>query len=61
MHNLKASSLSFGLDAAITEEIRQLDAILLQATQDFEKKVEARKAWLMDAMKAHAWNAASVA
>jgi len=57
-HNLKASSLSFGLDAAITEEIRQLDAILLQATQDFEKKVEARKAWLVDAMKAHAWNSA---
>jgi len=58
MHELKSSSLSFGLDAAITEEIRQLDAILLQATQDFEKKVEARKAWLVDAMKAHAWNAA---
>jgi len=57
-HELKARSLSFGLDAAITEEIRQLDAILLQATQDFEKKVEARKAWLVDAMKAHAWNAA---
>ncbi len=55
--NLKASSLSFGLDAAIKEEIRQLDAILLQATQDFEKKVEARKTWMLGAVDAHVWDA----
>jgi len=48
-------SLSFGLDAAITEEIRQLDATLLQATQAFEKKVEGRRAWLLGAVKVHAW------
>jgi len=56
-HELKASSLSFGLDAAITEEIRQLDAILLQATQDFEKKAEARKTWMSGAVDAHVWDA----
>ena len=55
-HELKASSLSFGLDAAITEEIRQLDVILLQATQDFEKGIEARKVWVLGAVEAHVWN-----
>jgi energy-coupling factor transporter ATP-binding protein EcfA2 len=55
-HNLKASSLSFGLDAAITEEIKQLDPILLQAIQDFEKGIEARKVWVLGAVEAHVWN-----
>ncbi len=50
-HNLKASSLSFGLDAAITEEIKQLDPILIQAIQDFEKGIEARKVWVLGAVE----------
>ena len=54
---LKAGSLSIGLDAALTEEIRQLDAILLQSTQEFEKKVEARKIWMLGAVDAHVWDA----
>lgn len=48
-------SLSFGLDPALTEEFKLLDAALLQTTQDFEKKVDTRRAWLLDALKAHAW------
>jgi len=55
-HKLKASSLSFGLDAAITEEIKQLDPILIQAIQDFEKGIEARKVWVLGAVEAHVWN-----
>ena len=49
-------SLDFGLDAAITEEIKQLDPTLLAATQSFEKQVEARRSWILGAMKAHAWD-----
>jgi len=55
---IAGASLGFGLDAATTEELKQLDATLFKATQDFEKKVEARRAWLLTAVKAHAWDAA---
>ena len=51
---LAGTSVGFGLDAAITEEIKQMDAALLQGTQAFEKKVEARKLWLLGAGKTHA-------
>ncbi len=57
---IAGASLAFGLDAATTEELGQLDASLLQSTQEFERKVEARKAWLLDAVKAHAWDGARV-
>jgi energy-coupling factor transporter ATP-binding protein EcfA2 len=50
------ASLGFGLDAATTEELNQLDVTLLQATQEFEKKVETKRRWVLDALKAHAWN-----
>lgn len=53
-------SLEFGLDAATTEELKQLDAVLLQTTQDFEKKIEARKAWILVALKTHNWNGVPV-
>ena len=49
-------SLSFGLDPALTEELKLLSIALLQTTQDFEKKVDTRRAWLLDALKAHAWD-----
>jgi len=55
---ISGASLGFGLDAATTEELKQLNAILLKATQDFEKKVEDRRAWILAAVKAHAWDGA---
>ena len=55
-HKILAASLSFGLDAAMAEELRQLDTALLQTTLDFEKKVDTRKVWLLDALKTHAWD-----
>jgi len=58
--NIAGASLAFGLDAATTEELRQLDLSLLQAAQEFERKVEARRAWLLNAVKAHSWDGASV-
>lgn len=48
--------LDFALDAATTEELRQLDATLLQAVQEFEKKVDTRRRWMLHALKAHAWD-----
>lgn len=53
---LATTSLDFALDAAIAEEINQLDPTLLRATQAFEKKVEARRTWLVGAISAHAWD-----
>ena len=53
-------SLDFGLDAATTEELKQLDAILLKTAQDFEKKVEGRRAWILAALKTHGWNGVPV-
>jgi energy-coupling factor transporter ATP-binding protein EcfA2 len=53
-------SLEFGLDAATTEELKQLNAILLQTAQDFEKKVEARRAWILVTLKTHSWNCVPV-
>lgn len=50
------ASIDFGLDAAITEELKQLNAILLNATQGFEKKVEGRRTWILAAVKAHVWD-----
>ena len=49
-------SLGFGLDAAMTEEFKQLDATLLQAAEEFEKKVGTRRKWMLDALKAHSWD-----
>ena len=53
---LKAASLDFRMDAALTQEIGQLDARLLRSVQDFEKKIQARKTWLLATMEAHIWN-----
>jgi energy-coupling factor transporter ATP-binding protein EcfA2 len=55
---LSEADLGFGLDAATTEELKQLDATLLKAAQDFEKTLEARRKWMLDAVKAHVWDGA---
>ena len=54
--NIIEAFLAFGLDAAMTEEIKQLDHVLLEDTQEFEKKVEARRTWMLSALKAHDWD-----
>jgi len=55
---IAGASLDFGLDVAITEEIKQLDPALLTATQSFESQIEARRSWVLGAMKTHAWDTA---
>jgi len=52
---LKAKSLGFGLDAAMTQELRQLDATLLKSIQEFEEKVSDRKIWILTAVETHVW------
>lgn len=54
--NITKASLGFGLDEAMTDELKQLDAPLLQATNEFEKNVGTRRQWLLDALKSHAWD-----
>ena len=57
---LAQAFLSFGLDAPTTEELKHLDAALLQVTQQFEKNVETRRSWMLAALKAHAWDGSPV-
>ncbi len=56
VQKIERASLGFGLDAPTTAELEQLNVNLLRATQEFEKKVEARRAWLLETVKAHAWD-----
>jgi len=53
---IKETSLNFGLDTALTEELKLFDEALLQATQDFEKKVVARRKWMLGALNSHVWD-----
>jgi hypothetical protein len=50
------ASLSFGFDAATTGELEQLEATVLNAIQDWEKAIEARRGWMLTALKTHAWS-----
>jgi ABC-type lipoprotein export system ATPase subunit len=52
---ISSASLEFGLDVATAEELKQLNAILFQAAQDFEKKIEARRTWILASLKTHRW------
>ncbi len=52
---LAKSSLAFGLDDALIEEIKQLNANVHQGIQDFERQVEARRTWLRGSLKTHDW------
>ena len=57
----KRASLDFGLeDAAMSEEIKELDCVLLEDTQEFEKKIKARRTWMLDALKAHVWDGSTI-
>ena len=56
MQKIVDTRISFALDKALTEELYQLDANILQVTQEFERKVEARKTWLLKALKTHTWD-----
>ena len=53
------ASLGFGLDEASVEELKQLDVSLLQTAQEYEKRIEARRTWMLAALKSHNWNAPS--
>lgn len=53
---IKEASLSFGLDIALTEELKLFDEALLQALQDFEKKIDARRKWMLGALSSHVWD-----
>ncbi len=50
------ASLGFGLDEASVEELKQLDASLLQRAQEYEKRIEARRKWMLAALETHNWN-----
>ena len=52
---LGAATVSFGFDAAITEEIAQLDSGVLNPVRNYEHQVGMRKAWLLRAINDHAW------
>ena len=53
---VKNVSLDFGLEEAMTEEIKQLDPGLLENTQKFQKRIKDRRTWMLGALQAHAWD-----
>lgn len=53
---LTKASLAFGLDDPLIEELKQLDATVLQNVQAFEKQVEARRTWLRGSLNTHSWD-----
>jgi len=58
VQKLERASLGFGLDAATTAELEQLDVTQLRAAQEFEKKIEDRRRWTLSALEAHSWDGA---
>jgi ABC-type lipoprotein export system ATPase subunit len=56
IQKLERASLGFGLDTATTAELEQLDPARLRATQDFEDQIEARRMWMLTAVKEHSWD-----
>ena len=54
---VKSVSLDFGLEEAMTEEIKLLDPGLLENTQKFQKRIKDRRTWMLGALQAHAWDA----
>lgn len=54
------ANLAFGLDAALTEELKGIDANLPEGVIGFEKQVEARRKWLVAAGKTGNWDAPSL-
>ncbi|MBU0471453.1 MAG: AAA family ATPase [Nanoarchaeota archaeon] len=50
------ATLSLGLDTAILEELKQLDDGLPNLLQEFDKKIEVRKGWILNALKTHVWS-----
>ena len=53
-------SLDFGLDEAITTEVRQLDSALIEAIQEFEEKIKTRRTWMLAALKPHDWGGSPI-
>lgn len=53
---VKNISLDFGLEEAMTEEIKQLDPSLLENTQKFQKRIKDRRTWMLGALQTHAWD-----
>lgn len=53
---IKEASLNFGLDTALTEELKLFDEALLQVTQGFGKKIDARRKWMLGALNSHVWD-----
>lgn len=51
------ASVELSLDAASLEELKHLDGLLLQRTQDYESSMGLRKKWMLAALKSHNWDA----
>ena len=56
---LATANVDFGLDAANREELRQLNSALFELVQNFEKIIDTRKTWILNALKTHIWSTPS--
>lgn len=53
---IEAAALGFGLDDALVDELGTLNTEVLNATRDYESKVDARRRWMLDAVRLHTWS-----
>lgn len=55
---VEVAALGFGLDDPLVDELGALNADMLNATRDYESRVNARRRWMVDAVKVHTWGVA---
>lgn len=53
---IQAAALGFGLDDALVGELGTLNTDVLNATREYESKIDARRRWMLDAVKVHTWS-----
>jgi hypothetical protein len=58
LDKIRKANLAFGMDAALTEEIKLLEPSLIERVRAFELQVESRRTWLIAAVDVHDWKGA---
>lgn len=57
IQKIEAAALAFGLDDALIAELESLNADVLNATREFEGRVDVRRRWMLDSVTTHKWDA----
>ncbi|MCK4618447.1 MAG: AAA family ATPase [Desulfobacterales bacterium] len=53
---IEIANLSIGLDKSIVEELKNIDEVLANSIISFQKGIDARRSWMLEALKSHDWD-----